>query len=229
MLTQEELDKLLQEEAGGEGGESADDSQDQEAKAEGESAAGSDDASGPVSQDELDKLLEGGDAGSGGSQEESASDDSADDIDWSDAFKEAAEGGDAAAQKAVSEGLPEDAQAAPEPSSQPSQAESAPSAQFNELTGESDVKPGTKPELNFLLEIPLEVQVELGRCTLQIKELLQLGQGSIVELNKMAGEPADIYVNRKLMAKGEVVVVNEKFGIKLTEIISPQERVKSLG
>ena len=64
---------------------------------------------------------------------------------------------------------------------------------------------------------------------MKIKELLQLGQGSIVELNKMAGEPADIYVNRKLMAKGEVVVVNEKFGIKLTEIISPQERVRSLG
>ncbi|NPA95820.1 MAG: flagellar motor switch protein FliN [Thermodesulfobacteria bacterium] len=228
MLTQEELDKLLQEEAEG-GGEGSEDSQEQEAQAAGDSG-GEGEASGTVSQDELDKLLEGAGGEDGASEgdgaPEAASDSGGDDIDWSDAFKEAAEGGDAAAQKAVSEGLPEDAQAAPEP---PPQKECAPAAQFNELSGGGDAKPGTKPELNFLLEIPLEVQVELGRCTLQIKELLQLGQGSIVELNKMAGEPADIYVNRKLMAKGEVVVVNEKFGIKLTEIISPQERVKSLG
>ena len=71
--------------------------------------------------------------------------------------------------------------------------------------------------------------MELGRKKIQIKDLLKLGQGSVVELNKMAGEPAEIYVNHKLMAKGEVVVVNEKFGVKLSEIISPADRVKSLG
>ena len=220
MLTQEELDKLLQEE--GEGGAgAAEDKAGQEQEA-GKEASGSGDA---VSQDELDKLLEGGDSGSEGPKSDETQDAGSDDIDWSDAFKEAAEGGDAAAQKAVSEGLPEDAQAAQEADA----GESAPAAQFDELKSNGEVEPGTRPELDFLLEIPLEIQVELGRSTMKIKELLQLGQGSIVELNKMAGEPADIYVNRKLMAKGEVVVVNEKFGIKLTEIISPQERVRSLG
>ncbi len=226
MLTQDELDKLLEEE--GEG-TSSDDAKDETA---GEEKAS--DSSGAISHDELDRLLDEG--GSGGTEpakdatagagEETAA--GSDDIDWSDAFQEAAEGGDAAAKKAVSEGLPEDAQASSGGPTAPSK-EQAPAARFDELTSNGEAKPGTRPELNFLLEIPMEIQVELGRSTMKIKELLQLGQGSIVELNKMAGEPADIYVNRKLMAKGEVVVVNEKFGIKLTEIISPQERVKSLG
>ncbi len=220
MLTQDELDKLLQEEGQAEAGGS-----EEKAGQEQEAAKESADSEGAVSQDELDKLLEGKDSKDETAEAEDSTEAGSEDIDWSDAFKEAAEGGDAAAQKAVSEGIPEDAQAA-----QDSRAgESAPAAQFDELKSDGEIEPGTKPELNFLLEIPLEIQVELGRSTMKIKDLLQLGQGSIVELNKMAGEPADIYVNRKLMAKGEVVVVNEKFGIKLTEIISPQERVKSLG
>ncbi len=88
---------------------------------------------------------------------------------------------------------------------------------------------GAKRELDFILDIPLDVSVELGRTRLLINELLQLGQGSVVELNKLAGEPLEVYVNGKLVARGEAVVINEKFGVRLTDIISPMERVKQLG
>jgi flagellar motor switch protein FliN/FliY len=83
-------------------------------------------------------------------------------------------------------------------------------------------------ELDFILDIPLDLSVELGRTRMLINDLLQLGQGSIVELNKLAGEPLEVYINRKLIARGEVVVVNEKFGVRLTDIITPMDRVKSL-
>lgn len=82
--------------------------------------------------------------------------------------------------------------------------------------------------LDFILDIPLKVTVELGRTSIIIKDLLQLGQGSVLELDKLAGEPLEILVNGKLVAKGEVVVVNEKFGIRLTDIISPIERIETL-
>lgn len=84
-------------------------------------------------------------------------------------------------------------------------------------------------DMDFILDIPLEVSVELGRTKMLINELLQLGQGSVIELNKLAGEPLEIFINRKLVARGEAVVVNEKFGVRLTDIISPMERVKQLG
>lgn len=83
--------------------------------------------------------------------------------------------------------------------------------------------------LSLLLDIPLEITAELGRTRMIINDLLQLGQGSVIELNKLAGEPLEILVNQKLIARGEVVVVNEKFGIRLTDIISPVERIKQLG
>ncbi len=82
--------------------------------------------------------------------------------------------------------------------------------------------------LDFILDIPLKVTVELGRTSILIKDLLQLGQGSVLELDKLAGDPLEILVNGKLVAKGEVVVVNEKFGIRITDIISPVERIESL-
>jgi flagellar motor switch protein FliN/FliY len=82
--------------------------------------------------------------------------------------------------------------------------------------------------LDFLLDVPLEVTVELGRTRIQIGELLKLGQGSIVELERLTNEPVDIFINHKLMAHGEVVVVNERIGIRLTNIISPGARVKKL-
>ncbi len=84
-------------------------------------------------------------------------------------------------------------------------------------------------EIDFILDIPLELSVELGKTKMIVNDLLQLGQGSIVELDKLAGEPLEIYINQKLVARGEVVVVNEKFGVRLTDIVSPMERVKSLG
>ena len=83
-------------------------------------------------------------------------------------------------------------------------------------------------QLDFILDIPLELSVELGRTKMLVNDLLQLGQGSIVELNKLAGEPLEVYINKKLIARGEVVVVNEKFGVRLTDIITPMDRVKSL-
>jgi len=86
-----------------------------------------------------------------------------------------------------------------------------------------------RADLDFILDIPLELSVELGKTKMLINDLLQLGQGSVIELNKLAGEPLEIYINRKLVARGEVVVVNEKFGVRLTDIISPLERVRSLG
>lgn len=83
-------------------------------------------------------------------------------------------------------------------------------------------------ELDFILDIPLELSVELGKAKMLVNDLLQLGQGSIIELNKLAGEPLEVYINRKLIARGEVVVVNEKFGVRLTDVITPIDRVKSL-
>ncbi len=82
--------------------------------------------------------------------------------------------------------------------------------------------------LELILDIPLRVTVELGRSKMVVSELLNLGQGSVIELNKLAGEPMEILVNDKLVARGEAVVVNEKFGVRLTDIISPKERVQQL-
>ncbi len=212
MLSQEELDKLLEE--GATEGDQAEktneaepakqnpDTEPTEASAQDEQNADTETAGQPESSDTADQAKDDG----GG-----------DDLDWSDAFQEAAEGGDTAAAKAVKEAeLNQPKASAPEFSD----FAKSPSPPTSEETG---------PNLDFIMDLPLEVSVELGRAKMQIRELLKLAQGSVVELNKLAGEPAEIYVNSKLMAKGEVVVINEKFGIKLTEIISPADRVKSLG
>lgn len=82
--------------------------------------------------------------------------------------------------------------------------------------------------LNLILDIPLRVAVELGRTKMVVNDLLNLGQGSVIELSKLAGEPMEVLVNDKLVARGEAVVVNEKFGVRLTDIISPSERVEQL-
>src|SRR3954469_25744495 len=96
--------------------------------------------------------------------------------------------------------------------------------------GMSNRMAGTAPvqSLDFILDIPLKVTVELGRSKMAIRDILQLAQGSVVELSKFAGEPLEVLVNEKLVARGEVVVVNEKFGIRLTDIISPVERIEQL-
>jgi len=83
-------------------------------------------------------------------------------------------------------------------------------------------------DINFILDIPLEVTVVIGRTKILVQELLQLGQGSVVALEKLAGEPMEVYVNERLIGRGEVVVVNERFGVRLTDIISPAERVRQL-
>jgi flagellar motor switch protein FliN/FliY len=91
---------------------------------------------------------------------------------------------------------------------------------------------GLSPEagrnLELVMDIPIQLTVELGRTRMPIRNLLQLAQGSVVELNELAGEPLDVFVNGCLVAQGEVVVVNEKFGIRLTDIITPHERLKKL-
>ena len=95
-------------------------------------------------------------------------------------------------------------------------------------TGDEALNKLKVQNLDFILDIPLKVSVELGRAQVVIKDLLQLGQGSVLELDKLAGEPLEVLVNGKLVARGEVVVVNEKFGVRLTDIISPLERIETL-
>ena len=82
--------------------------------------------------------------------------------------------------------------------------------------------------LEFILDVTLQVTVEVGRARMTIQDLLQLGQGSVVELEKLAGEPLDIFINGKQVARGEAVIVNEKFGVRLTDIISPEDRIEGL-
>ena len=86
----------------------------------------------------------------------------------------------------------------------------------------------TTRDIKFILDVPLVITVELGRTKMLIKDLLKLSHGSVIELDKIAGEPIEILVNDKLIAKGEVVVINEKFGVRLTDIISPTERIEQL-
>jgi flagellar motor switch protein FliN/FliY len=95
-------------------------------------------------------------------------------------------------------------------------------------TDTSEVGEEEHRNLKMILDIPLKVTVELGRTKLIVSELLNLGQGSVIELNKLAGEPMEVFVNDKLIARGEAVVVNEKFGVRLVDIISTQDRVEQL-
>ncbi|MEZ0328020.1 MAG: flagellar motor switch protein FliN [Dissulfuribacterales bacterium] len=205
-----------------------------------------------LTQEELDKLLEQGvdslsDETTNAKPEPplqaAAEHDISQDMDWEAAFEEAAKAGDSAAAKAMddpSRGLggakpasssqSAAAQQPASPSSKPSKFTNAASPVFDDLS-KKDKGGGAqvdRPNLDFILDIPLDIAVELGRTKMQIRDLLQLGQGSIVTLNKLAGEPAEIYINQKLIGRGEVVVINEKFGIRLNEIISPADRVKNL-
>ncbi|HMO47111.1 MAG TPA: flagellar motor switch protein FliN [Rubrivivax sp.] len=88
--------------------------------------------------------------------------------------------------------------------------------------------PGAGNDINMILDIPVQLTVELGRTRIPIKHILQLAQGSVVELDALAGEPMDVLVNGYLIAQGEVVVVNDKFGIRLTDIVTPSERLRRL-
>ena len=97
------------------------------------------------------------------------------------------------------------------------------SAQLAQLTG--SLAAGAGNNLELLMDVPLQVTVELGRTQKMVKEVLSLGPGSVLELDKLAGEPVDILVNEKPIAKGEVVVIDENFGIRVTEILAPKDRV----
>ena len=106
---------------------------------------------------------------------------------------------------------------------------SAQPAQIFPSFGQNDGKASMMNELDMILDIPVQIAVELGRTKISIRNLLQLAHGSVVELDAMAGEPMSVFVNGTLIAQGEVVVVNDKFGIRLTDIITPSERMRKIG
>jgi flagellar motor switch protein FliN/FliY len=109
------------------------------------------------------------------------------------------------------------------------EAHDAPAAEISAKADKMAGIPDTSHRnLTLIMDIPLRVAVELGRTKMVVNDLLNLGQGSVIELNKLAGEPMEVLVNDKLVARGEAVVVNEKFGVRLTDIISPTERVEQL-
>jgi flagellar motor switch protein FliN len=106
-------------------------------------------------------------------------------------------------------------------------AEAAVAAQFDEV--QDDAEPSPRDiNLEVILDVAVTLSMEVGRTRIPIRNLLQLNQGSVVELDRAAGEPLDVFVNGTLVAHGEVVVINEKFGIRLTDVISPAERVRKL-
>jgi flagellar motor switch protein FliN/FliY len=104
----------------------------------------------------------------------------------------------------------------------------AEAAPFQELQADAAAPADNEVSLDAILDVPITISMEIGRTKINIRNLLQLNQGSVVELDRLAGEPMDVLVNGTLIAQGEVVVVNEKFGIRLTDIISPSDRVKRL-
>jgi flagellar motor switch protein FliN/FliY len=104
----------------------------------------------------------------------------------------------------------------------------ASNASGQNLSQEEQRKPEKARPIDFILDIPLGISVELGRTRMVVNDLLQIGPGSIIELNKSAGEPVEILINNKLVARGEVIVVNEKLAVRLTDIVSPIERIESL-
>lgn len=100
--------------------------------------------------------------------------------------------------------------------------------EFDAVAQPSRSNEGTQPDLDVILDIPVSISMEVGSTAITIRNLLQLNQGSVIELDRLAGEPLDVLVNGTLIAHGEVVVVNEKFGIRMTDVISPSERIKRL-
>jgi flagellar motor switch protein FliN/FliY len=137
---------------------------------------------------------------------------------WAAALEEQAAAEDDPWAAALEEQAAEEAKAAPK-------ADPAPVTQLND-----DSKPrlNTDVDLDMVLDIPVTISMEIGRTKINIRNLLQLSQGSVVELDRLAGEPMDVLVNDTLIAHGEVVVVNDKFGIRLTDVISADERIKKL-
>ena len=145
------------------------------------------------------------------------------DDDWAAAMQEQAaveESGDSEADRVAAE------LAAAAMGDSPYQAR--PASELFEDFGGTGGKPGSLNDFDMILDIPVQITVELGRTKLSIRNLLQLAHGSVVELDGLAGEPMDVLVNGTLIAQGEVVVVNDKFGIRLTDIITPAERMRKI-
>jgi len=107
--------------------------------------------------------------------------------------------------------------------------QSAPLESFESGPAAADMPNGVSPDLDVILDIPVTISMEVGNTSIPIRNLLQLNQGSVIELDRLAGEPLDVLINGTLIAHGEVVMVNEKFGIRLTDVVSPSERIKRLG
>ncbi len=105
---------------------------------------------------------------------------------------------------------------------------SYPRADFAPLDDESDAGGKSEVNLDVILDVPVSLSMEVGRVRIPIRNLLQLNQGSVVELDRAAGDPLDVFVNGTLVAHGEVVVVNERFGVRLIDVVSPSERVRNL-
>jgi flagellar motor switch protein FliN len=105
---------------------------------------------------------------------------------------------------------------------------SARAAEFNDLQDNGGADAAREVNIDVILDVPVTLSMEVGRTRIPIRNLLQLNQGSVVELDRAAGEPLDVFVNGTLVAHGEVVVVNDKFGIRLTDVISPAERIRKL-
>ncbi len=133
--------------------------------------------------------------------------------------------------KTDQDALAEEWSAALEESKKEGEARKAPAAnpvELDELIDEGSKNAKTNPDLDVILDIPVKISMEVGATSISIRNLLQLNQGSVIELDRLAGEPLDVLVNGTLIAHGEVVVVNEKFGIRMTDVISPSERIKRL-
>ena len=99
----------------------------------------------------------------------------------------------------------------------------------NEEAAAAVQKAAQERGIDLLLDVPLQVSVEVGRSKILVRDLLQMQEGSLIELDKLAGQPLDLYVNSRLIARGEAVVVNDKFGLRLTDVVSPSERIEKLG
>ncbi|WP_114418751.1 flagellar motor switch protein FliN [Marinospirillum perlucidum] len=160
----------------------------------------------------LDESADGGgaeDDWAAAMEEQGVSEDGGDDDDWGAALQEQA----AAAENVSDEDISED------------DIESAP---LEYLEDDSTSFEGDNPNLEVIMDIPVTIAMEVGNTEIAIRNLLQLNQGSVIELDRLAGEPLDVKVNGTLIAHGEVVMVNEKFGIRLTDVVSPSERIKRL-
>ncbi|MDE2616450.1 MAG: flagellar motor switch protein FliN [Burkholderiales bacterium] len=131
-------------------------------------------------------------------------------------------------QKPEDDGMADWAEALQEQKSSDARPEVEPGGVLSGQVPRPSVGDAPASDINMVLDIPVQLSVELGRTKVPIKHILQLGQGSVVELDAMAGEPMDVLVNGYLIAQGEVVVVNDKFGIRLTDVVTPSERLRRI-